>query len=388
MVNIDIKYCKNYFTILVGEQIYQVNAPEDLIEVVPSNYELFFLKSKYASSQINISKIYLPNQKETCGLLFPVTRLDDSEDNINPELSDKNKRYFNMYKYASYQILLKNFYTNGIINRDLEHISDLYDDLFVLIFDKKYLKNFCIINYLPCLYKNGFLYYEDFFNDFKLKNPILKKDEKFYNFPHNMHFDKTFSDISNNKFLKKLYTKDLQSVNNYLAIFILMYQVIEMYISEIQKFMSYDIINSYTKGNIHFNTFKNDISRINTEENRIFRIFQNIDTKNFQNLCKQYINSIFKNLSHDSNSHEFIYAFRNNIVHNYHSLINTEISEKEVIEIIEEFEIIVSELIIKKPLFIKDQIKEKAYYNYLKYPDNTPEENWFLAIKELQELFR
>lgn len=388
MVNIDIKYCKNYFTILVGEQIYQVNAPEDLIEVVPSNYELFFLKSKYASSQINISKIYLPNQKETCGLLFPITRLDDSEDNINPELSDKNKRYFNMYKYASYQILLKNFYTNGIINRNLEHISDLYDDLFVLIFDKKYLKNFCIINYLPCLYKNGFLYYEDFFNDFKLKNPILKKDEKFYNFPHNMHFDKTFSDISNNKFLKKLYTKDLQSVNNYLAIFILMYQVIEMYISEIQKFMSYDIINSYTKGNIHFNTFKNDISRINTEENRIFRIFQNIDTKNFQNLCKQYINSIFKNLSHDSNSHEFIYAFRNNIVHNYHSLINTEISEKEVIEIIEEFEIIVSELIIKKPLFIKDQIKEKAYYNYLKYPDNTSEENWFLAIKELQELFR
>ena len=387
MVNIDIKYCKNYFTISVGEQIYRVNAPEDLIEVIPNNYELFFLKSKYASSQINISKIYLPNQKETCGLLFPVTRLDDSEDNINPEQSDNNKRYFNMYKYASYQILLKNFYTNGI-NWDLDHISDLYDDLFVLIFDKKYLKNFCIINYLPCLYRNGFLYYEDFFNDFKLKNPILKKDEKLYNFPHNIHFDKTFSDISNNKFLKKLYTKDLQSVNNYLAIFILMYQVIEMYISEIQKFMSYDIINSYTRGNIHFNTFKNDISRINTEENRISRIFQNIDTKNFQNLCKQYINSIFKNLSLDSNSHEFIYAFRNNIVHNYHSLINTEISEKEVIEIIEEFEIIVSELLIKKPLFIKDQIKEKAYYNYLKHPDNTSEENWFLAIKELQELFR
>ncbi len=362
----------------------EVKCPNDLIKVNSNNYKIFLFKNYHlGNSQNDIWEIKLTSSNITCGFLLPITRLDDSELILSDEtVSEKTIQSINKYKYACYELLLKNYISNKYKIDDKEiSISDLYPDFYILILCNKFIGNFNIYNYLPYLYKLRFIYVDfskinvplpNFHQNKRDLTEIYKKNKAIKLFP-------TFSDISKYEYIKNLFEEDLISVDNNLARFMMLYQIIEIYIENRLEYCAQKYLHDYERKICNFNDFKENINKMQKERTRIdsllkLKAFDN----NFEN---EYKNLNFMQYEASDSLGVLLYNLRNKIVHSFHSIEKTSLLNN----LIDEMELILIELLLQKPINIQECIREKAYFISLENPANSEIDNWFLAEQECKE---
>lgn len=362
----------------------EVKCPNDLIEVNSNHYKIFLFKNYHlGNSQNDIWKIKLMSSNRTCGFLLPITRLDDSELILSDEtVSEKTIQAINKYKYACYELLLKNYISNKYKTDNKEiAISDLYPDFYILILHNQFIGNFNICNYLPFLYKFGFIYIDfskinDQLSEFH-KNKNVLKDK--YKDTKTITLIQTSSDISKYDYIRNLFEKDLIFVDNNLARFMMLYQIIEIYIENRLEYCAQEYLHSYVQKLCNFNDFKENINNIQSERKRINSLLQLKDSNNnFKNEYKK-----FESLSCESSNNlgDLLYNLRNKIVHSFHSIKKTSLLNNLIVEM----EIILVDLLLQKPINIQECIREKAYFISLENPANSEIDNWFLAEQECKE---
>lgn len=362
----------------------EVKCPNDLIEVNSNNYTIFLFKNFHlGNSQNDIWSIKLTGVDETCGFLLPVTRLDESESILSDEIvPEKTIQSINKYKYACYELLLKNYISNKYKTDNGEiAISDLYPDFYILILCNKFIGNFNIYNYLPYLYKLRFIYID--FSKINVPLPNFHQDKRdlteIYKKSKAIKLLPTFSDVSKYEYIKNLFEEDLISVDNNLARFMMLYQIIEIYIENRLEYDAQKHLHYYEQKICNFNVFRENINKIQKERTRIdsllkLKAFDN----NFEN---EYKNLNFLQYETSYGLGDLLYNLRNKIVHSFHSIKRTSLLNN----LIDEMELILIELLLQKPINIQEYIKEKAYFISLENPANSEIDNWFLAEQECKE---
>ena len=201
---------------------------------------------------------------------------------------------------------------------------------------------------------------------------IYKKNKAIKLFP-------TFSDISKYEYIKNLFEEDLISVDNNLARFMMLYQIIEIYIENRLEYCAQKYLHDYERKICNFNDFKENINKMQKERTRIdsllkLKAFDN----NFEN---EYKNLNFMQYEASDSLGVLLYNLRNKIVHSFHSIEKTSLLNN----LIDEMELILIELLLQKPINIQECIREKAYFISLENPANSEIDNWFLAEQECKE---
>lgn len=361
----------------------EIKCPDDLIKVDSNNYNIFLFKNNHLqNSQSNIWAIKLDKIGCTCGFLLPITRLDDSEATLSEENTPvATMQARNKYKYACYELLLK-FYNFNNNNNVISSISELYPDVYVLILCNKFIGEFNIYNYLPYLYKLGFLYVNNInispqISDFHEKNRVLIEE---YEGKQTIKLKKTFSDISKYEYIKNLFIKDLISVENNLARFMMLYQIVEIYIENRLEHEAQFFLNSYEQKLCNFNDFKENINKIQKERHRVDALLKLKTTNN--NFEAEYKKLNLLSDLHDTTIGNQLYNIRNKLVHSFHLIENSSVLNNLIAEI----ELVLIDLLLQKPINIREYIKEQAYFLSLQNPNNNEKENWFLAEQKCNHL--
>lgn len=363
----------------------EIKCPNDLIKVDSNNYKIFLFKNNHLqNSQSNIWAIKLDKIKCTCGFLLPITRLDDSEETLSEENTPVTTvQARNKYKYACYELLLKFYNFNNNKNNDMiSLISELYPDVYVLILCNKFIGEFNIYNYLPYLYKLGFLYVNNInispqISDFHKKNRVLIEE---YEGKQAIKLEKTFSDISKYEYIKNLFIKDLISVDNNLARFMMLYQIVEIYIENRLEHETQFLLNSYKQKLCNFNDFKENINKIQKERHRVDTLLKIKTTNN--NFETEYKKLNLLSDSHDTTIGNQLYNIRNKLVHSFHLIENRSVLNNLITEI----ELVLIDLLLQKPINLQECIREKAYFISLENPTNSETYNWLLAEQTCKEL--
>lgn len=355
--------------------------PYDLVKQQSKDFELYLFKNLHLNNaQKDIWNIRIKEEgldEQTCGLLFPITRLEVSEDELSDTIiSDKTKSIRNEYKYVAYELLLKKFFKRANNTQNPKRISEIFPDVYILILYKKFFKEDSnIFNYLPSLYKLGFLYIESDNLDARIpelhhldiiSNDDLKKQ-------NNILLKKTCSDISKNNYIKNLFSRDLVFVDNCLARFMMLYQIIEIYIEDRLEYDAQKYLDMYKRKQCNFNDFREQINNLQKERSRVTNLFQTLanETDNFNSECKK-LNIVFN--EKDTSFGSKLYSLRNKLVHGYHLINSPQNLENLIIDI----ESVVIELLITKPICFKEYIEKTAYF--LSLTNNLCcEDNWYIA---------
>lgn len=392
-IEVDVQYCNNEKTYEIKNNTehisYKINCPKDINDSWDSgNYELFLFKNSHYDAESNLFRISVKDkngERRSIGYIFPISRLESMEPEEAESSNFRAIDFIRKYKFVCYEKLLK---SNYIVNRPKNEetfISKLFPDISVLIISKELCPLFKIYDYLPCLYEKGFLYISE---DLNIKVASLHSDNRF-NLP------KDDIDLSlnikaanyNSPYIKQLLSRDLISVENYLARFIMLYQVIEMHISKIYDDKFNNNLKEYQEGKISQNDLRDIIKY--SERERIKDFLSNSKIKN-EPICtkiEQKIDNLAKKLDvkigKKPSFEDKLYFFRNKIVHDFHRISHL---DKQIQDIVDDFELIIVKILIENQIIYKDKahlkIEKIAYANHLKCPDNTDLENWLLAEKE------
>ncbi len=393
-ISLNHKYEKTFNKFLLKDEednySYNVLCPSDIVETPNlSEYEIFLFKNFNLNAQKDLFSIKLNSDERTSGFVFPITRLDCDENDFKEDSTSQKKiDSINKYKYVCYKKLLNlDIQINNPSTENVQ-ISDLFPDIVVLILCKKIIENnFSIYNYLPVLYEKKYLYIDNLNTQiadlhYKPDRLLIIKSKSV------LKLKKCCSDLENDLYIQNLFKKDLVIVENYLARFMLLYQIIEKYIDNIYEEEFKKHVEAFATKNITVNDLKDKITKL-SEKQRVKmlmeRIKQDAILKSIEEKLKKLSNNLPIELYKKNCSlGEKIYSFRNKIVHNYYSIS----THKDLIEsIIDDFELFITKLLIEKPFNKELKIQELSYFNYERYPDNSEKDNWFLAIEQYNDIF-
>lgn len=384
-IKLDYKFIsnENYFCYELTNRensiSYQLKYPDKnniTAKFNPKDYEIYLFKNNKYNQQAKYWKIQIKGNPQTIGYMLPSSRLDS---NYDEELSENNDtEYIKKYKDVCYKLLLSGEYLVNIPNSSVLNISDIFQNIHILVISKKYAENFNINNYIPCLYKLGFVFVKNnvctnILSTRRILDDISKQS--------NITLEKCYLNEDRHSYIIGLLTESLSATQNYLARFLMLYQVIEMYISDIQIKIFENNLNLYNNKLISIQEFNHRIGEIAKEKNRITKLFQRINCDEI----KDEIKNLFKNLGFDCSTEdlgEVIYQFRNKIVHSYHEIEKEKSQIEKITDILENC---IIDLLIKKPIDTMSAIRDKAYYISLQKPQNNADENWYEAEKELSE---
>ncbi len=391
-----IRFYTNYFELSSkeGHQII-INCPNDLIETDTYNsFSLYLFKTpKYKA---NSSLFELKYNDSYCGFLFPINRLNEKEIEFtkfdenesretNEIITEENNRILkqnNIYKFIAYYLLFNLEIVKEGLKYDYNYlITDLFDEENWILLIKNeilYKRDDNIYRFLPCLYRYGFLFECEkiisYFNNRKYE--IIEDNELLLN--------EVCFNLNNLSYIKDLFEKYIIKEESCLARFLILYQVIEIYFGFWKKSETMSTIKKYNKNIIDFKRFKNLISSSATDIQILKKLFERNNTKYEYKELKSIVKNNSLNIQCDNIEH-ILYDIRNLVVHNYHffSINNKNNYEDILIQINQEFENLIITLLLNQPINLEDQIREKAYFLSIDNPQNSPEENWFEAEKQI-----
>lgn len=360
--------------------------PKDLSEVqYDNNFALYLFRHPKYNSESYFFKV---NYNENCcGFLFPINRLITQEnefikfdENIDEE-TEKLINRNNYFKFIVYSLLLNcDIYIDDLdCNREYK-ITDLFDDNYwVLLIEKDLInkREDGISRFIPCLYKYGFIlgknvnyhYFKDISYDETIRNILLK--------------EVCFS-LKDNPYIKILFEKLLPIEKSNLAIFLMLYQIIEMYFCYLREFKVKKAIKEFDcklNQKIEINSLKNKIC----DPFKEIKLINNLlSSKYIKNEVSEIRNLLFENNKvEEEEGNNPLYSFRNKIIHNYYSFFKNQNNEAVLKKVNQVLEDLIINLLLTQPINLEDQIREKAYFLSIDNPKNSPEENWLESERQI-----
>lgn len=319
-------------------------------ELDSKKHDLFLLESYSLKAENDIFCVKENPNDTPIGWIFPLSALESNENKL------ANKPFFNEFRFLSYQKLLEsNLELDVILTEKKSHIylSDLFDeDLIILVISYdhyKTKKKFNLDHFLPSLANHG--YFKKNKKDLIFKPPN-KKIPDWYRKLNHIKIQEAQNDIIQTDYVINLYSKFLKSLDHHLIRFHLLYQIVEIHVTDLFNKDFANLLDEYKKDQLTKNNFINAINNARSEAVNVRKTFEKIkpnnDTFEKDNLinlkrdCKELLNQ--HGFEDKNEIGDLIYGIRNLIVHNYRS-INSE-QEDLLKEITFEFEILINCLLI------------------------------------------
>ncbi len=303
-------------------------------EMKEEDFDIVLLNNPFLHKETDYFEIWFDNSDERGGFLLPITIL---------ESEDVDDNYLLSYMFISYQILLRRI--TEIPSSEL--ISDIYSDAFVLVIHKKTKHDFCLDDYVFSLAKYGFYEYK---GKLKVNYPRLFCIE---GHPKKIPLKKVNVDNLSNSYVKDLFYNRLCYTGDFITRFVLVYQIVELYISEIHHKLLEDRINKYNAGNLTRNDFGEELKEISRESFQIRELVKDYIEEKVCNEYKQETLSLFNDVEYKvkNESLDFLlYALRNQVFHNYGIFDG---HEDALTQVLFRFERVIIMLLSKRPIKYK-----------------------------------
>ncbi len=271
------------------------------------DFLVFILNNPFIHRELDFFEIKFDDSDERGGFLFPIALLESEE---------VDKRQLLSYMLVAYKTLLLRVKGNltGVL-------SDNYKDAFVLVVHKATKPDFIFADYQLSLARNGFYVYQ---GEIKSRFPNVPTIQ---NHAKTIRLSKREKDNTDIGYVKELIDSRLCSASDFLTRFILVYQVIELYISEIQDKLLDDAIDRYKKGEISRNDFGEEIKNKSREGHQIACLMEDLDKEDECMDYKREVLSLFNDIDYKTNTESIstlLYALRNQIFHNYKKFVGHE----------------------------------------------------------------
>lgn len=316
-----------------------------------ADYTIYKFANPYLNAQNDLFKIvYL---ETTIGFIIPFAAIE--QDN---EIPDEDFNEFRQaYKYYCVKAIIESFdfanITNGA-NLSFSHL--VHKDCIFAIFYNRLINEtrFDFENCLPSFALRGYYYFPDnvkpnvveFTSDKGDANELNELIQtRFLENRNNdsIHIKKSKENINDYSLLKHLYTKMLVEINNPLHRFLVLYQVIEMFVDKnIRK--SIDSI-CREKDNISNYDFFQKLNEINNTRNKINILFNfiNFEEKDeITNVLRTFIQGLNPLYSKQSTGDCF-YDIRNLLFHDFKRVME-KTQNSEIIGIVIQCEILIHNL--------------------------------------------
>lgn len=293
------------------------------------NFEFILLDSPYYNAESNIYEIEIDKKRERFGYVIPINALVSCEGYFTGHIKN--------YAFVSYWYLLSQI--DKFQNNKNSLTDYFHENLVVCVLNKETL-NRHIKDYSPDLYLLSF--YEKGYYRYGQKPTKLVKGynyETLITTSNKIHIERGLSKCLENEFIKNLFCNYLPYEEVALARFIMSYQAIEHYMSEICHAEIEQIIFDYIDKKIYKNDYFDKVSKLGGERKQISLIFERIDKSHksiteFKRECTLLYETI--NYSPDKEGiANLFYSFRNLLVHNYRILLDNEIQVSKTIQCFE-----------------------------------------------------
>lgn len=285
-VSIPYKYipnCKNIFPDLKDE-----------------DFDIILLNNPFLHKEVNWYEVFFDGSDERGGFLLPISLLESEE------ITDKRLLSYMFVTYG--QLLLR------IDEEPTMVLSDSFPDAYVLAIHKQTKPDFQLKEYVLSLAHYGYYEYKKRIGS---SYPRLNCIE---NQPKNVHLWKADVDNLQNGYVKDLITNRLCLTTDFLTRFVLVYQIVELYISEIHYNLLEDKIDKYKKGKLTRNEFSEELKIISRESCQIKHLVRSFHDEEVSNKYKDEILSLFNDLEYtikDKSLDSLLYVLRNQLFHNY-----------------------------------------------------------------------
>lgn len=247
---------------------------------------------------------------------------------LSKEHSFADNSHYLHYARAAFQILLNNQVEHYCLNNELDSDCEVGLDFFysdktsILCIDLDawpHDKKFDLYDFQSVLLNNGF------FIQCSTKNPASISFELHSPGPSRIVLTRDNSPFASD-YIRYLFSEVVPYESNYLVLFFLMYQVIEMLIDCILTKERTKFARSIlTSDNYSFRSSIGDISSKVSEKHRIKLLFSNylnsqVDNSSFEESCKRFLSSNEIEVAQEDSLVDCFYPVRNFIVHRYHKM--------------------------------------------------------------------
>jgi hypothetical protein len=308
-------------------------------KVIPDySVSVHLFKNKHFSQKdiIDLRVDGFEERKGQVGHLFQLDAL------FQPEALQLNEHTFSYGVYALEKIFSDeiSFQTKEVeLTSNTFNITDFFDDdTILLVLCNEYtslINNFSINNYLASLYLNGFITFNqnigiELFNNSSIietnynnVKKVLRRDGAFV-----LRVAQANKFLAGENFVSHLFQNLIQKRMDSITRFIMLYQIIEIFISKIfhLKVQSEICSNLNSLTSFQLKEFLNDIQKERTRIRALFNIYT-LPTNSLEVELKQAIIDFFvhvqdadyaDNSKHaETNLTDVFYDYRNKLVHNY-----------------------------------------------------------------------
>lgn len=300
-------------------------------EMKEEDFDIVLLNNPFLHKETDYFEVRFDNSDERGGFLMPISLL---------ESEDVTDKYLLSYMFISYQILLRRI--KEIPSSEL--LSEIYSDAFILVIHKKTKHDFRLEEYVFSLAKYGFY---DYIGPLKADYPRINCIESHF---QNLFLEKSVVENLLNGYVKDLVYNRLCNTGDFITRFVLVYQVVELYISEIHHNLLNERINKYKAGELTRNDFSEELKDISKESTQIKELVKDFIAEKESVDYIQEVRSLFYDLDYKV-KHEsldsMLYALRNQLFHNYGIFNGHEMALNQVIF---RFERVIIMLLSKRPI--------------------------------------
>ena len=316
---------------------YYPNSTDVWSDLKDDDFIVEVLNNPFLNREIDRFCVKFNDSQETGGFIFPIALLESEEALLESEEQQSTRLL--SYMLVSFRSLLLSIKENhtGIL-------SDSYKDAFILVVHKNTTPDFTLEEYLIPLAKYGFYKYQGAVEE-KIKNiQIINEGKK------NLRLKKTNSTNFSIGYVNELVTKRLCTTHDILTRFVLDYQIIELYISEIHRKLLDETVNKYKCKNITKNDFSEKLKEISRESYQVRDLVKKIENEKECNDYKSEVEKLFNDVNYNPKNKgldNLIYSLRNQIFHNYGMFIGY---EEALAKTIFEFEKLILLLLSKEDI--------------------------------------
>lgn len=296
-------------------------------------FDIVLLNNPFLHKEVNWFVIKFDDSEERGGFLFPISLLESEE------IDDK---YLLSYMFVAYRQLLSK------INDKLTGVlSDSFPNAYILAIHKQTKPDFHLNDYVLSLAFYGFYDYKGGIN---IRYPKLNCIE---NLPKNIRLKKASVDNIQNSYVNDLVFTRLCITSDFITRFVLVYQIVELYISEIHYNLLEDRIDQYKRSELTRNGFSEELKNISRESYQIEQLVKGFHDEKVSTNYKSIVCSLFNDIGYsiDDKSKSLdslLYALRNQLFHNY-GIFNGH--EDALNQVIFSFERVILMLLSKKLIY-------------------------------------
>lgn len=263
-------------------------------------FTIVLLNNPFLHKETDVFEVKFNRSDERGGFLFPIEVLESEE--------EQNKQLLSYMLVAFRTLLAKVDHTpKGVLSED-------FRDAFILAVHNDSVPDFSIEDYLLSLAINGFYVYQGALND------SFPKLNYFENMVKTLRLEKMGCKNMEIGYVQGLIRRNLCATADFLTRFVLLYQVVELFIAEIHRRLLDDAITKYKSKELKRNDFGEELKEISKESFQINILFKGLSE---EAICLEFISavkSLFSDVNYKPKSKSLdalLYALRNQIFHNY-----------------------------------------------------------------------